>query len=83
MQPDELENLENILDPTIKQVINTLREMESDYPEACIEGLLHYIITSVLAGIYADGGYKAVNDAVGVLECAKHAFLAASYQPGE
>lgn len=67
--------LQTTLDPAVDRVVNALRELELDYPESSTEGNLNYIISRVLTEVYTNGGYAAINDAVGVLECVKHRFL--------
>lgn len=67
--------LQPSLDATVDQAVNTLRELESDFPESSIEGNLNYIITKVLTEIYTSGEYDDLNDAIGMLECVKHRFL--------
>ena len=66
--------LRSTLDPAVDRVVNALRELELDYPESCTEGNLNYVISSILNTVYTNGGYKAINDAVGVLECVKQEF---------
>ena len=62
------------LDAAVDRVVNALREIELDYPESSTEGNLNDIISRVLDTVYMGSGYRAVNDAVGVLECVKQEF---------
>lgn len=64
----------DVIDPAVDRVVNALRELELDYPEGSTEGNLNYAISRILSIVYTNGGYKAINDAVGVLECAKQEF---------
>lgn len=66
--------LRRTLEPVVDRVIDALRELELDFPESSTEGNLNYIFSRVLAGVYHGGGYKGINDAIGVLECAKLEF---------
>jgi hypothetical protein len=67
-------DLRSTLDPVVDHIINALRELELDFPESSTEGNLNYIISRVLNGVYTNGGYKAINDAIGVLECIKQEY---------
>ena len=75
--------LRSTLDPAVDRVVNALRELELDYPESCTEGNLNYVISSILNTVYTNGGYKAINDAVGVLECVKQEFYRRVASPYE
>lgn len=66
--------LRRTLEPVVDRVIDALRELELDFPESSTEGNLNYIFSRVLADVYHGGGYKGINDAIGVLECAKLEF---------
>lgn len=76
-------DLRGTLDPVVDRVVGALRELELDFPESCTEGNLNYIISRVLAEVYTNGGYKAINDAVGVLECIKLEFYRRAAAPYE
>lgn len=70
------------LDPHIDALLNALRELESDDPSNTHCGNLNYVITRLLFGSYAQR-YSEINEAVGVLECAKLEFyrkFAAPYE---
>lgn len=70
------------LDPAINDMLNRLRELESDDPENAHCGNLNYIITRLLTQSYG-AKYSQINEAIGVLECAKFEFyrkLAAPYE---
>lgn len=71
------------LDPAIDHLANALRELECDYPESNVEGNINYAISKLMDSMYRNGGYRAINDAIGVLECVKLEFyrrLAAPYE---
>lgn len=63
-----------ILDPSIESVLNALRELESDGSKNNFEGNLNYVISTLLFRIYSGGGYRAVNDAMGVLSSVQAEF---------
>ena len=70
------------LDPHIDSLLNALRELESDDPANTHCGNLNYVITRLLRGSYAKR-YAEINEAIGVLECAKlelYRKLAAPYE---
>ena len=70
------------LDPHIDNLLNALRELESDDPSNVHCGNLNYVITKLLINSYATR-YKEINEAIGVLECAKLEFyrtVAAPYE---
>lgn len=72
----------NALNPAIEQVLDALRQLESDDPSNNTEGNLNYLITTLLVRVYAQS-YRDINDAVGMLECCKMEFyrkLAAPYE---
>ena len=59
-----------VLDPTIAEMLNALRELESDDPENDMGGNLNYIITVLLKRCYGEK-YSEMAQAVSVLEMAK------------
>lgn len=61
----------NVLDPHVDLLLNELRGLESDDPSNNMEGNLNYIITRMLKRIYVGGGYRGINDAIGMLESCK------------
>jgi hypothetical protein len=71
------------LDPHINALRNALRELESDDPDNNSHaGNLNYIITRLLRSSYFEK-YNEINEAVGILECAKlelYRKLAAPYE---
>lgn len=72
-----------MLDPVIDEMLNTLRELESDDPTNSMAGNLNYMFTRLLDRVYAAPRYDEVNEAVGVLECCKQEFyrrVAAPYE---
>lgn len=60
-----------VLDPTIGEMLNALRELESDDPENSMAGNLNYIFTRLLDRAYTAPRYNDINEAIGVLECCK------------
>lgn len=64
-----------VLDSAIDEVVNALRELESDDPANSFAGNLNYLISSILYKSY--GGqprYDDINEIVGMLECCKMEF---------
>lgn len=64
-----------VLDLAIDEVVNALRELESDDPANSFAGNLNYLISSILYKSY--GGqprYDDINEIVGMLECCKMEF---------
>lgn len=62
-----------VLDPTIAEMLNALRELESDDPENDMGGNLNYIITVLLKRCYGEK-YSEMAQAVSVLEMAKQEY---------
>lgn len=60
-----------VLDPAVDELLNSLRELESDDPENSMAGNLNYIFTRLLDRAYTAPRYDDINEAVGVLECCK------------
>jgi hypothetical protein len=56
-----------VLDPSIDELLNALRELESDDPLNNMEGNINYTITRILHRVYPGSSYREVNDAMGVL----------------
>jgi hypothetical protein len=70
------------LDPHIDNLLNALRELESDDPANTHCGNLNYVFTRILNASYTQR-YAEINEAVGVLECCKlelYRKLAAPYE---
>lgn len=61
----------DVLDGPIEQLLNSLRELESDDSQNSMAGNLNYIFTRVLARVYSAPRYNDINEMVGVLECCK------------
>lgn len=59
-----------VLNPAIDEMLNALRELESDDPENDMGGNLNYIITVLLKRCYGEK-YSEMAQAVSVLEMAK------------
>ena len=80
--PYIVEDKRTHLDPHIAGLLNALRELESDDSSNVHCGNLNYVITRLLTGSYTKR-YADINEAIGVLECAKLEFyrkLAAPYE---
>lgn len=60
-----------VLNPSINELLNALRELESDDPENSMAGNLNYVFTRLLDRAYTAPRYDDINEAVGVLECCK------------
>jgi len=60
----------DVLDPYIEELLNALRELESDDPENNFEGNINYVFTVILDRVYSGTGYTGVKDAVGTTVCA-------------
>lgn len=56
-----------VLDPSIDELLNALRELESDDPLNNMEGNINYTITRILHRVYPGTSYREINDAMGVL----------------
>lgn len=73
----------DVLNPAIKQVVDGLRQLESDDENNNFEGNVNYAITRLLVLAYQKRNYRDINDVVGALECAKLEFYrrrAANYE---
>lgn len=73
----------DVLNPTVDEIVNALRELESDDPTNNMEGNINYIVTTILHRVYKGGGYRGVNDAMGVLASIQAEFyrkVAAPYE---
>lgn len=57
----------HVLDPHIENLLNALRELESDDPTNNMEGNINYTITKILKRVYGGGGYAGINDAMGMM----------------
>jgi hypothetical protein len=64
----------DVLDPCILNLLNALRELESDDEKNSMSGNLNYVFTKLLATIYGSGNYDDRSDAIKTLECAKIEF---------
>lgn len=60
-----------VLDPAIDELLNALRELESDDPTNSMAGNLNYVFTRLINRVYSTPRYDDINEAVGVLECCK------------
>lgn len=82
--PYIIQDKRNVLDGAIDEVVNALRELESDDPSNSFAGNLNYVVTSIIARSYGSGvRYDDINEIVGMLECAKLEFyrrVAAPYE---
>lgn len=62
------------LNPTIIALCDELMKLETDARNN-MEGNINYVITKLLKTVYASElSYRAINDAIGVLECVKQEF---------
>jgi hypothetical protein len=71
-----------VLDPAVRELLNALRELESDDPSNDMGGNLNYVITKVLLQCYGQK-YSEMAQAVSVLEMAKleyYRVIAAPYE---
>jgi hypothetical protein len=71
-----------VLNPAIDEVLNALRELESDDPQNDMGGNLNYMITKILMQCYGTK-YSEMAQAVSVLEMAKleyYRIVAAPYE---
>jgi hypothetical protein len=73
----------DVLDPAIDELLNALRELESDDPNNNMEGNINYVITRILKRVYKGGGYRGVNDAMGMMLCAALEFYRKDAGPYE
>jgi len=62
------------LNPHIDNLLNAMRELESDDPSNNFEGNLNYVISTLLNLVYVGGGYRSINDAMGVLSSVQAEF---------
>lgn len=65
------EEKREFLEEAIAQVVNSLRELESDDERNSMAGNLNYLFSSVINRVYSNPRYDDINEAVGVLECCK------------
>lgn len=68
--PYILKDKRTVLDPAIDELLNALRELESDDPSNDMGGNLNYTITRLLRRCYGQK-YSEMAQAVSVLEMAK------------
>lgn len=73
----------NILNPAIEQLVDGLRQLESDDEQNNFEGNVNYAITKLLVLAYQKNNYRDINDVVGALECAKLEFYRRRAAPYE
>lgn len=62
------------LDGPIADLLNSLRELESDDPSNNTEGNINYVFTRVLKQVYPGGSYREINDVMGILSSCQHEF---------
>ncbi len=65
------EEYKAIVDPAVDAVVDALREIACDYPEAEDEQILTYAILKLMNTVYSSGKPSDVTSALGVLEAAK------------
>lgn len=68
--PYIIQSKRDVLNPAINQLIDALRQLESDDERNNFEGNLNYAISTVISKVY-NRSYRSVNDVVGVLESIK------------
>ena len=73
----------DVLDNAITQVVDALRQLESDDPLNNFEGNVNYTITKLLVSAYSKISYRDINDVVGALECCKLEFYRRRAAPYE
>lgn len=71
-----------VLNPAIDEMLNALRELESDDPENDMGGNLNYVITVLLKRCYGQK-YSEMAQAVSVLEMAKLEYYRKDVAPYE
>lgn len=81
--PYIVQDKRNLLDPGIDQILDGLRQIESDDPENNFEGCINYIITALITRAYEKTSYREINDIIGALECAKLEFYRRQAAPYE
>lgn len=81
--PYIIEDKRAVLIPAIKQVVDGLRQLESDDENNNFEGNVNYAITAMLVLAYQKNNYRDVNDVVGALECCKLEFYRRRAAPYE
>lgn len=71
------------LDNAIHQVMDALRQIECDDPEASFEGTLNYLFTTIILKSYTLNNYDEHNRVVGLLECVKAEYYRRRVAPYE
>ena len=64
----------DVLDAPIHDLLNALRELESDDPSNNFEGNINYVFTKILKHVYPGSSYREVNDAMGILSSCQFEF---------
>lgn len=80
--PYIVESKREVLNKAIDDLVDALRQLESDDPENNMEGNLNYAISSIINQTY-NVSYRSINDVVGLLECVKMEYyrkVAAPYE---
>ena len=60
--PYILPSKRDVLDPAIDELLNSLRELESDDPQNSMAGNLNYVLTRLLDRVYSTPRYDEIND---------------------
>ena len=67
--PYIIKSKREVLDGPISQIVDALRQLESDFgDDNNFEGNFNYIISSIIAKSY-NISYRSINDVQGVLKC--------------
>lgn len=72
-----------ILDKSIADLVDALRQLESDDPENVMSGNINYAFTKVLTKVFSAPRYDDMNTVVGILGCVKDEYyrrIAAPYE---
>ena len=72
-----------VLEDPIKQVVDALRQLESDDPENVMSGNLNYVFTTILLRVFTSPRYDDMNTIIGILECVKQEYYRRASAPYE
>jgi len=61
----------DVLDKPIADLVDALRQLESDDPENVMSGNINYAFTRVLAKVFSSPRYDDMNTVAGILSCVK------------
>lgn len=77
------EDKRRTLDTAIIQVLDALRQIQCDDPEASLEGTLNYLFTTIILKSYTRNNYDEHNRIIGLLECIKSEYYRRRVTPYE